>query len=106
MSVQANDSVVLDFFIDVLRSNPVVLTEIKSSSGGLKFNNGRLTFSIVELYEFLDRQQLLSLSEFKKKLYHSNINQQLAVFGGELVVQHSLGKVDKNRYCLRSFDSI
>jgi|TARA_B110000116_G_scaffold265311_1_gene274335 hypothetical protein len=93
----------LAFFTAVCNKDAELCRGIVDAEADLHFNEGELVFSLVGLYQVLSLQPgfpALGYAEFRRRLYASRLNSDLALMGAQIVVMASSGKVDSSLYRL------
>lgn len=93
-------SLVLDFFISVLKKDPDIFARLNRFEGDIAVVEGQLRFSLSGLKAFLFADQLMTDRDFQQLLYGSDLNRDLAEVGGRVDVFESSGKLASNYYCL------
>ena len=89
------------FFGAVLVRDTAALALIEAGDPELQLNEQGFVFSLPALHALLDPEQSLSYRDFRKLLYESTLNQELAEYDAEVALLRSSGKVDSSLYCLR-----
>jgi len=97
-------SKVFSFFTSILEANPDTCQAVEHSEACIYFERGDLVFSLEGLHQFLVGSSGITYQAFRKMLYASTLNQDLAELGGKVVVFRSGSKVDTSLYCLSSVD--
>lgn len=93
----------LAFFTAVHNKDAELCCDIVDTEANLHFDEGELVFSLVGLHQALSQQPdfpALGYAEFRRRLYASRLNSDLAVMGAQIVVMASSGKVDSSLYRL------
>ncbi len=109
------DKVILSLLIKVSQRDEVLAGMISRSKATLYIDKGMLVFSLEGLYQFLaddiNAQYFepfclfeVSFQQFKKQVYQSRLNQQLASYKIKVDVFQNTGKIDSNLYCLTSIN--
>lgn len=105
--------ITLSFMSRIAAGDTSVIEQIVSKNADLIYKEGRLIFMISGLYQHLvlenkvflnDPASLISYQEFRRQLYSTDLNTQLAKQGHTIEVflsEKRIGKVDANWYELK-----
>lgn len=95
---------IIQLFALFLEQDPSLLTALDNC--GFSYCDSQWVFSLVDLHRFtqqLDAQLApLDYAAFKKLLYASPINTELAKIGGKITIAENQGSVNKSLYVLRT----
>ena len=92
---------VRELFTAVLAKEADTLARIDAYGAELEIGPEGFVFSLPALHGLLDPGCRIEYREFRKLLYASTLNEELAAYDAEVILQYSSGKIDSSRYCLR-----
>jgi hypothetical protein len=99
----------LGFFTAIWNKDAKICRGVVDTQANLYFDEGELVFSLLGLHQALSLQRgfpALGYAEFRRRLYASRLNSDLAEIGAKIVVMASSGKVDSSLYRLTQVPSI
>lgn len=89
-----------DFFVGVAKRESNTMDLIALSKHQVAFSDSKLVFTLRGLYDILELSEDQSYTEFRKMLYSSHLNTDLAAHGYRVDLLESTKKVDSSWYQL------
>lgn len=101
--MQVIERALVAFFECVAQKDSAQLTTLSQESC-FAIEQGRWTFTLPDLYLFLQRQDdvfsTVTYSQFRSAIFNSTINQAVKLHGAEIIIAYNREKVDKSKYAL------
>ena len=101
--MQEIEQALVTFFERVAQKDSAQLATLGQESH-FAIEQGRWTFTLPDLYLFLQRQDdvfsIVTYSQFRSAIFNCTINQAVKLHGAEIAIACNREKVDKSEYAL------